>query len=477
MRLNEIQRYNVLPTNSAVLEKYRSLYEGISRANATLRVLSQTDDGTIGERNRIEAEAKFLRAHFYFELKRNFNNTPYVDEHWDEITPVANDQDLWPFIESDLNFAFAHLPETQQAIGRANKWAAGAYLAKTHLYQEDYLMAKPLFDMVISQGVNTQGQSYELLTSYADNFRSIHDNEKESVFAIQAAAGTGSVLNANPTLSLNFPFSSDAPGTCCGFFQPSFDLVNSYRTTEKGLPMLDGSYNDPLNTIESDMGLESEGAFSTDQGPLDPRLDHSVGRRGIPYLDWGIHPGKDWIRDQAYGGPYSPKKFSYYRAGIGIENDISGWNPGHTAVNYDIIRFADVILMAAEAETELGNLDQALAYVNQIRARAQVSVLPDADARYHVGLYNRFIDQEAARTAVRFERKLELAGEGHRFYDLVRWGVADQVLNQYLQHEDQFLTDPFAGASFTSGKSEYLPIPQEEIDLQGVEVLKQNPGY
>lgn len=478
-RINEIQAFAVQPNNTAVLEKYSILYEGVARTNATLRLLSTARENVSeADKIRIEAEAKFLRGHYFFELKKNFNDTPYLDEEWDEVTPVSNDQDLWPFIEADFQFAFDHLPGTQIAPGRANKWAAGAYLAKTYLYQEKFEEAKAIFDLVIADGTTASATPYGLVPNYADLFRSINDNNEESIFAVQAAAGTGSIFNANPALVLNFPFGGQsAPGGCCGFFQPSLDLANSFRTSSTGLPLLDSSYNEPGNALMTDMGLTSTDDFTPDRGNLDPRLDHSIGRRGIPYLDWGLHPGAAWIRSQAYGGPYSPKKFSYYQSGSGVENDVSSWTPGYTAVNYSIIRFADVLLMAAEAEIELNNLGRALEYVNRVRARAMASPLPDAEANYLISPYPAFASQAEARTAVRFERKLELSGEGHRFYDLVRWGIAAENLNAYLQHEDQLLTPPFASARFTAGKNEYLPIPQNEIDLQGADVLLQNPGY
>ncbi len=476
--INEVQAFAVQSNNNAVLEKYSVLYEGIARANATLRLLATAQENVSeADKIRIQGEARFLRGHYYFELKKSFNNTPYVDEQWDEVTPVSNDQELWPYIEADFQFAFEHLPGVQIAPGRANKWAAGAYLAKAYLYQNKFSEAKAIFDLVIAKGTTASGTPYGLVPYYADVFRSIYDNNEESVFAVQAAAGTGSIFNANPALVLNFPFSSEAPGGCCGFFQPSLDLANSFRTTAAGLPLLDQSYNDPANALKTDLGLTSTDDFTPDTGNLDPRLDHSIGRRGIPYLDWGLHPGASWIRSPAYGGPYSPKKFSYYKSGYGIENDVSSWTPGYTAVNFNIIRFADVLLMAAEAEIELNNLDKALEYINRVRVRAINSALPNADANYVMNSYTGFSSQVEARTAVRFERKLELSGEGHRFYDLVRWGLAEQVLNAYLQHERKFLNPPFSGARFTVEKNEYLPIPQNEIDLQGADVLFQNPGY
>ncbi|MCU0346734.1 MAG: RagB/SusD family nutrient uptake outer membrane protein [Saprospiraceae bacterium] len=484
-QVNEIQTYSTQTTNGSVLEKYRSAYEGVARANAVLKLVTLAGDGVPeADKTRIAAEARFLRAVYYFELKKNFNNVPYVDEKWDEVTPVGNDADLWPQIESDFQFAYDNLPEVQSGAGRANKWAAAAFLGKAYLFQKKYSEAKSKFDEVINDGVNSNGVAFDLNANYADAFRSTNDNSKESVFAVQAAANTGSINNANPALVLNYPHGSagpERPGGCCGFFQPSFEIVNSYRTDGNGLPLLDGSYNSSNNKVKDDMGLSSGDAFTPDQGNLDPRLDHSVGRRGIPYLDWGPHPGFDWIRDQPYGGPYSPKKFIYYKSGVGSENDGSSWTPGYSAVNYTMIRFADVLLMAAECEVELNNLDKALEYVNRVRTRAKNSPVLDASgapaANYVVNTYATFANQEQARNAVRFERKLELSGEGHRFYDLVRWGVAEAELDAYLAHENPKLNAPFAGADFKSGKNEYLPIPQNEIDLVGSSVLKQNPGY
>lgn len=483
-QMNEVQNYVTQTNNISVLQKYTATYEGVARSNLTIRLVQNADPVVTEEaKTRIEAEARFLRGHYYFDLKKNFGDVPYVDDTWDEVTPVSNNVDIWPFIEADFQAAFDNLPEEQVDIGRANKWAAGAYLAKTYLFQGKFAEAKAMFDQVIEQGVNSDGVKYDLVENYANVFRSTNDNNEETVFASQAAAGTGSTQNANPGMVLNFPHGTAGPprpGGCCGFFQPSFELANSFRTGADGLPLLDNSYNNPANALATDMGLQSGDPFTPDAGNLDPRIDHSIGRRGIPYLDWGPHPGFDWIRDQPYAGPYSPKKFIYYLEGEGTENDASSWTPGYTAVNYNIIRFADVLLMAAEAEIEEGTLDKALEYINRVRVRADSSRLRDDDgdvANYVISVYDPFGSQEEARTAVRFERKLELSGEGHRFYDLVRWGIAANVLNAYLDHEDEFLTSPFSGADFVTNRSELLPIPQDEIDLLGQDVLIQNPGF
>lgn len=486
--INPIQRYEYLSTQGVISEKWAGNYEGVSRANAVLRLVAKADaEVTDATKTRVSAEARFLRGHYYFELKKTFGNTPYVDESVDYgsgIEKVKNDADLWPKIEADFKFAFDNLPVSQDAVGRANKWAAASYLAKAYLYQKKYTEAKTLFDQIIASGQTTNGKKYALVPKYADVFRASNDNNTESVFAVQAAANTGSVNNANPEFDLNWPYNTGAngPGNCCGFFQPSFEMVNSHRTDANGLPLLDGSYNSDKNAVVSDMGLLSKDKFTPDAGNLDPRLDHSVGRRGIPFLDWIDHPGADWIRNQANGGPYSPKKYAYYKTDVGSLQDNSSWTPGYTAINYTVIRFADVILMAAEAEVEAGTLEKAREYVNMVRTRAAnpdgfVKKAGAPAAKYVIGTYKTaWTDKEAARAAVRFERKLELNLEGHRFYDLVRWGVADKELNAYLTYESKKLTGALGNAKFVA-KYELLPIPQGQIDIQGADVLKQNPGF
>ncbi len=484
-QVNEIMSYNPQTTNGTVKEKYERSYEGVARANNTLKLLAMAQENVPEDvKTRIEAETKFLRAHYYFELKKNFNNTPYIDETWDGIEKIPNDKDLWSYIESDFQFAYQNLPETQTEVGRANKWAAAAYLAKAYLYQQKFSDAKTLFDLVIDKGVTTGGLKYGLLDKFTGLFDPANDNNKEIVFATQAAAGTGTINNANPDLVLNFPYNG-GPAGCCGFFQPSFDLVNSYRVDANGLPLLDGSYNASANALKTDMGVSSDDPFTPDAGPIDPRLDHTVGRRGIPYLDWGPHPGNKWIRDQSYAGPYAPIKWVYKKADQATYVDGSSWTPGYTALNIPIIRFADVLLMAAECEVEVGSLEQARAYVNMVRIRAAnpddfvKDENGDPAANYQIGTYDAvWSDKDAARTVVHFERKLELGMEGQRLYDVKRWGVAPTVINAFLSNARQNIpASPYIGATYTSPKNDNLPIPQDEIDLLGTDVLQQNPGY
>jgi tetratricopeptide (TPR) repeat protein len=487
--INPIQRFEVQTTAGELNASWNTKYEGISRANSVLRLLATASaDVTAADKARLSGESRFLRGHYYFELKRLFNNVPFVDETVDYgtgIDKVSNATDIWPKIEADFKYAYDNLPEAQTAKGRANKWAAAAYLAKAYLYQKKYAEAKTLFDLVIANGKTSGGKKFGLVPKYADMFNAANDNHEESIFSIQSSANTGSTNNANWDDDLNYPYNtgSNGPGNCCGFFQPSFELGNSFRTDAKGLPLLDGSYNTDANALKTDYGILSSAAFAPDANNLDPRIDHSIGRRGIPYLDWQDHPGNDWIRDQGYAGPYSPKKYIYYKSQEGSLTDGSSWTRGYATMNHLIIRYADVLLMAAECEIEVGSVEKAREYVNLVRARAAnadgfVKKNGANAAKYVISTYTTaWSDKVAARTAVQFERKLELSGEGHRFFDLVRWGVASTALNSYLTYEGKKLTTALGGAKFTASKNEYLPIPQTQIDLVGKDILKQNAGY
>lgn len=487
--INPIQRYETDPTSGDLNSFWRGRYEGVSRCNAVLRLMAEATDVTAADIARISGEARLLRGHYYFDLKKHFNSIPYFDETVPatEVPLVSNSADIWGQIEADFQHAYDNLPETQGQAGRVNKWAAAAYMGKAKLYQGKFGEAKSWFDDVIANGQTTNGLPYALLDDYAEIYNAENDNHAEAVFDVEAANNSGSTQNANYFDDLNYPYNTgaDGPGNCCGFNQPSFSLANAFRTSGDGLPLLDGSFNDPANAIKHDYGVEASDPFTPDAGNLDPRIDHSIGRRGIPYLDWIPHPGKAWIRNQAYAGPYSPKKYIYYKSQENSFTDGSSWTRGYSTMNYTIIRYADVLLMAAEAEIEAGSLDKAMEYVNMVRARAALSdhwVKNDDGsdaANYVISEYpaSQFSSKESARTAVRMERMLELSGEGHRFFDLVRWGVASGVLNDYLQYEAQILVTKFGGASFTEGKNEYYPIPQTQIDIQGSDILKQNPGY
>ena len=489
--INPIETFTATATNNYFRIKYNLVYEGIARSNSVLKQLAAATDVSDVDAKRITAEARFLRGHYHFEAKKMWNNVPYVDENVTDFN-LKNDADIWPLIEADIKFAYDNLPEIMSAKGRVNKWAAGALYAKALMFQRKYAEAKPILDAIYTTGKNAQGQKYALQAKFSANFNAETKNSTESVFAVQYSVNDGSNGGDNGGWGevLNFPYTG-GPGTCCGFFQPSQDLVNSYQVdATTGLP-------DPANynskEVKSDQTLRSADPFTPETGTLDARLDWTVGRRGIPFLDWGKHPGFNWIRDQAYSGPYAAIKNTYYKSQEKVLTDNTFWTAGVTANNYTLIRFADVILWLAECEVEASNLEKARQLINEIRARAANPagfVLDGAvpAANYKVGLYTTpFASQAAARTAVRFERKLEFAMEGHRFFDLVRWQIAATEINRILDYNGGVSNPsiinkrPYMGsANFTAGKHEYFPIPQAAIDRSvsgGVANIKQNPGY
>jgi len=486
--INELVQYKLEATSRIPRDRWGGIFNGITRANAALKLLSISEDVQLSDadRARIEGEARFLRGHYYFQLKISFDQAPFLTPELsvEEQALVVSSREIWDEIEADFRFGYDNLPETLGQAGRANKWAAGAYLGKTLLFQEKWGEARTVLQDVVNNGQTTNGQAYGLLDNYAEAFNAEFDNSKESVFAVQAAANSGTTANANPDFVLNFPHNTgaDGPGNCCGFFQPSFDLANSFRTSG-GLPLLDNSYNSSENRLANDQGLGGADAFTEDAGTVDPRLDHSVGRRGIPYLGWGPHPGFPFIRDQPYAGPYSPKKFVYYADQEGTLSDGTSWTRGYGSMNYNIIRYSDVLLMLAEAKIETDDVPGGMDLINEVRERAANSDgwIKNADgtdaANYDIATYSGITAKEEALTALYFERKMELSGEGHRFFDLRRWGLAESEISRIITHEQQFLPVAYSSASFTSPQDLFYPIPQGQIDLQGPEVLPQNPGY
>ena len=202
--INTIATYNVDASNGFFNTKWKALYEGVTRANNVLRALAQVEE--IGEEDRanISGQARFLRGHYYFELKKMYNMVPWIDETT-ENTNVPNDIDIWPNIEADFQFAYDNLPTIQDGVGRANKWAAGAYLGKTYLYQGKYQDAKSVFTEVINSGVTSNGLGYGLVEDFNHNFNAEFENNKESVFAIQMVANDIDVRKATKCGSILIP--------------------------------------------------------------------------------------------------------------------------------------------------------------------------------------------------------------------------------------------------------------------------------
>lgn len=481
-----IERYVWLTANTHIYGKWRHLYDGVSRANDVLATIPEVEDISAERASQIEAEARFLRAHYHFEAYKMWGNIPFIDDQtWNPEDPTStlisnNGEEAMQKIRADFEFAMQTLPDTQEDPGRPTSYAAMAYLAKTYMFtgfsngQADaasLTAAKGLLDQIINSG------QFELMPDFEANFTADSRNNTESIFEIQYSLTAAADGGGNHGDGLAWPYNA-GPGGCCGFYQPSQNLVNAYQTDENGLPLLD-TFNE--NPVKSDAGVSSTDPFEPYAGNLDPRLDHTVGRRGIPYMDWGIHPGRDWVRDQTYGGPYSPKKHVAKEANSGT----AGW-VNLNANNYRMIRYSNVLLWAAECEVEIGSLETARMYVNMLRERAgnPESLVTFEDgtpaANYVVNTYDTpWTDQEVARKAVRFETRLETAMEGHRFFDLVRWGIAAEVLNEYIA-EEQSLRSYLNGASFTAGTNEYYPIPENAIvfsSKDGQATLEQNPGY
>lgn len=454
-------------------DKWRVVYDGVNRANATLNLLSQVEEISDEDRNRITGEALFLRAHYHMEAYKFWRNIPYYTEEDEDFRKANTGTDAMPLIIADLNQAADLLPDTQAEAGRVTSWTAKAYLGRVHLFNDDFNAAKQALDDVVNNG------PYELEDCYRDVFSSFNENHSEAILAYQASTNDGDTGGANGNYNdrLTFPHSG-SPFGCCGFHQPSQNLVNAYKVDANGLPLLDGSFND---------------ANVTTDDPVDPRLDWVVGRDDVPFLDWGPHtPG--WIRDRAWAGPFSSKK-NVYEQSSGAESAV-GWNPTHLhSINLNLLRYADVILMLAEAEVEIGSLERARELVNMIRMRAGncaqgpdgVSITTDdindpaiTWANYSVGTYDSpWTDQAVAREAVRMERRLELALEGHRFFDLRRWGIAQEVLNNYLEVEKTRRNYLNAADQYQERHNLYpLPIVEIEVsEVDGERRLEQNPGW
>lgn len=489
-------------------EKWVSLYTAIQRANDVLRVLEKIPEGGITpeEALQIKAEAVFLRGLNHLKAAQIYGNVPYVDETVNFENGnynVTNTEPVWPKIEADFQFAADNLSSTKPDAGRANSWAAKSFLAKAYMMQDKYSEAKPLLEDIIANGMTANGKKYQLVDKYFDTYNPATKNSSESIFAVQNSVNDGSGGdNGNIKSGLGYTGPYGGPITTWGWLQPAISLANSFKTDPvTGLPLL-YTYGDEV--IKTDQGVASEEPFTPYDGTLDPRIDWCMGRRGIPFLDWGLHIGFNWIPQQLTSGPLSMIKSVAPQSQPTMTENFS------KAVNETLIRFADVLLWAAECEVEIGSLVKAEEYVNMVRARAAnpegfVHTYIDNNnplagftntpaANYKIGLYTgqfTAMGQTYARDAVRFERKLELAMENHRFYDLQRWdngtGSMADAINGFLEYEDnipEYQMEERAlyrsGARFIKGKNEFYPIPQAQIDLSTTDAgatLTQNPGY
>jgi hypothetical protein len=459
--------------------KWAQVYEGIFRANAALRLLDAvvaSNPNEIGptDQSGIRGEALFLRAHYSFEAYRMWGKIPYYFES-DSLAAALGGyrkaNDLTPdsvagLIIADLAEAETLLPVTPRNAdkGRATRWGALAYKGRAQAYRGDWAGAKASFDSVIASGVYALEAGYNRVWTADPKFR----DGKETILAYQASVKDGepNAENANFGERLNFPYGENNHFTCCGFYQPSYNLVNAFKVDAAGLPLSMSAATWNTDTITST-------AIA-----VDPRLDWTVGRDNVPYKDWSYHQ-RSWIRDASYSGPFSPKKNIHEAAFVGSSEANVGWVATQTNnVPIHLFRYADMLLMDAEADVELNDLAAAQTIVNQIRARASVvaqgcgadtavvnkyatfctaprrimadtmrvngagvDTLTTPWANYRIGLYTTpWPDQNYARQAVRTERRLELGMEGQRFFDLQRWGIADTAVNNYLGSESGRIT-------------------------------------
>jgi starch-binding outer membrane protein, SusD/RagB family len=490
--INDIEAYHWSTGDSEgyLTEKWRGSYEGVVRSNAALRLLKQVvaskpNEIPAADAAGIEGEALFLRAHYHFEAWRMWGNIPYYREDDTDFRKAnMTAAEVATEIIRDLDAAIAKLPTTPRNanVGRATQWTARAYKGRVQVYDGKFADALTTLRAVRTGGPYALEASYDRVwTGFQD-----YSNGKETIWAFQASANDGETNgnNANYGERLNFPHSG-SPFGCCGFHQASQNLINFFGVDGQGLP---------IALTDANWNARNANLTASTLTPVDPRLDWTVGRDGVPYKDWGKHEA-GWIRAPAYGGPYSAKKNAHEKAS-GAESTV-GWVPTQlNSVNIHLFRYADLLLLLAEAEVEAGALENARTIVNEIRTRAGVRAqglgtaratiaVPINDpsinwATYRIGLYNApWTNQADARTRVRYERRLELAMEGQRFFDLRRWGIAEQTLNAYLAVERNRRLYLGAAEAFAS-RHRWYPIPQIQIELSrvnGEDRLRQNPGW
>jgi hypothetical protein len=480
----EVQQ-GVLTTNWNINDMWVRLYNSLSRVNSAIALLKETSDSYAMKNQRL-AEMKFLRAYGHFLLKRLYKNIPFVVNEnltYDEYNELSNTQysndEGWQLIIDDLMEAYNTLPAVQDDKGRPTRAAAAAFLAKVYLYkayrQDDENSNQVTsinqgdLEKVIEFTNPTLYTNYGLEADIHNNFRpeEEYENGKESLWAIQYSRNDGSTYgNLNWSYGLIPPNIPGATDGGCDFYKPSQNLVNAFRTGADGLPLLDN-----FNNKDYDMTADN----------ADPRLFLTVGMPGLPYMfnrRYMMEETSIWSRSNGLYGYYVSLKQNVDPALIGsylIKG--SYWA---SPMNRIVFRYADVLLMRAEAYAQLGQSDQAINLVNQLRSRAatstqMISSYPSAfGVKMYVSNYNTGHSKDETIKIVKMERRLELAMESERFFDLVRWGDAATVLNKYFAEEIDHCSI-YSVAHFTANKDEYLPIPFSQISASNGH-YKQNIG-
>lgn len=449
---------------------YRN-YVAISRANFALKLLDKISETEMPNKKVRIAEMRFLRGHMHFIQKIIFKMVPFIDENMspEDIANVSNvsftNDELWQKIADDFDFAYQNLPEVQAEVGRANKYAAAAYLAKVYLYkayrQDEKHNVTGIDAEDLQHVIDLTGyvmtSSYRLENDFAYNFLpGNYENGPEALFSVQYSHDDGTTYGR---LNMGNALTTPTPGG--DFNKPSQDLVNAYRTNN-GLPMFD-------NYADTD--------YNEQVDKVDPRLFHTVAIPDKPYKYTNVNYERNQSRNPGMYGYYSslkenvdPASEYYVKTG-----------PWHAnSKNNIIIRYADVLLMRAEAMIEKGDYAAALPLINQVRNRAKVSTgligfATNLNIQAYVDGVNCVWSQDFARQALRWERRLEFAMEGSRFFDLVRWGITDSVMNSYYLREASVRIH-YQGAQFTKNKNEYVPVPIQQINFSKG-VYQQNYGF
>lgn len=498
--LNEVHRmetFDMDATNGFLDSKWYHLYCSVQRCNSALRVLNAATDEQVNGRVSRIAEMKVLRAHYYFELSRLFNKIPYFDENVEisQYPDIPNNEftrdEILSMLAKEMLDAAEQLPASQPEVGRIHKYIALAYAAKIKLYQayqQDEIthavtsINKELLREVVSLCDQvTASIRYGLLDDFQGLDLVTNENGKESVFAIQYSMndGTESAGRINWSNLLNSP-GGGSPYGGDGFFLPSQDLINAYQTDANGLP--DFNYQ---SKSDYSWAVLNNGVYTLQNTTpnVDPRLDFVVGRPTITWKTYPDKPCEGWVRDKDTYGYNCAKRFWVSPESSDMFN---GWPWGASQLNWQIIRYADILLWKAEALIELneGNgLETARDLINQIRNRARNSAyVKDFNdhskyaANYLVNPYPADVwNQDYARQALRWETRLEKALEGERFFDLVRWGIVETTMNNYITAESDNRIY-YANAHFTGGKDEYYPVPNNQYGFSGGKYV-QNPGY
>lgn len=477
----------VLATNWNLNDIWVRLYNSISRVNAAIHAVENCDESFKMKEQRL-AELRFLRAYAHFQLKRLFKNIPFVIstdltyEQYSEIknTEYTNDEG-WKLLAEDLEKAYEVLPDVQADKGRPTKAACAAFLAKVYLYKayrqdnasnhEITSINKEDLQKVIEYTIPSiyAAGGYALEDDIHNNFRpeEMFENGCESLWAIQYSRNDGTKYG---TLNLGYglicPNIVNVTDGGCDFYKPSQNLVNAFRTDDQGLPLLD-KFN--------------EKNYDGTKDNVDPRLFLTVGMPGFPYMfnaNYMMDESSNWSRS---GGLYGYNVTLKHNVDPALLDQYliksSFWA---SSMNRIVFRYADVILMRAEAYAQLNESSEAIKLVNQIRSRAanstqMISSYPSKyGVKFYCKNYSGSYSAEETLKIVKMERRLELAMESERFLDLVRWGDAANVLNEYFDQE-KYRCNIYEGANFTANKNEYLPIPYQQVAAANGN-YKQNCG-